>query len=202
MPTAVCLIRHGETDWNADERTQGSTDIPLNDTGRAQAQATARALEAESWDTIVSSPLGRAFETAEIIAGVLGVTRIGTDPRLVERDYGEAEGVGIADRDRLFPDKQIPGAEPWEAVQERMLTALTDVAERFPGRRVIVVSHGAAILALLKHLSNGSINRKTVRLKNAGMNHLTYDGAWTIEAYNLSAYDAAEASELGAAPGH
>ncbi len=201
MPTTVCLVRHGETDWNAAELTQGSTDIPLNETGREQALATARALARETWHAVVSSPLSRALETAEIIASAIGIAEVEPDERLVERNYGQAEGISITERDHLFPDKQIPGAEPWESVQERMLVALTSIAERHPGNRVVVVGHGAAITALIAHLSNGAINRKTVRLKNASMNRLRYDGSWEITAYNQTADDSANVSQREAATG-
>ena len=62
--TLLYLVRHGETDWNRTHRIQGSTDIPLNDTGRAQARRAGRLLAKRSWDGIYSSPLSRAFETA------------------------------------------------------------------------------------------------------------------------------------------
>ena len=67
------LVRHGETDWNLQRRIQGSTDIPLNDTGREQAAATGRLLARREWDAIYSSPLSRAIETGELIAREVGL---------------------------------------------------------------------------------------------------------------------------------
>jgi uncharacterized phosphatase len=71
--TLLYLVRHGETDWNRQRRIQGSTDIPLNATGRDQAARTARLLGRRSWDAILTSPLSRAVETASIISGELGL---------------------------------------------------------------------------------------------------------------------------------
>ena len=64
----ICIVRHGETDWNLDGRIQGQMDIPLNSNGRIQAELCATAINFEKWDVIVSSTLKRAKETAEIIA--------------------------------------------------------------------------------------------------------------------------------------
>ena len=129
--TALTLIRHGETDWNRDRLIQGSTDIPLNDTGRAQARATAAVLR-ERLDgaapaTIVSSDLARARETAEIIAAELAIAAPLTYRGLRERSYGEAEGVGIDEFRARWGDwhsAEVPGAEPWPALRERGIAAL------------------------------------------------------------------------------
>ncbi|MBX6395401.1 MAG: histidine phosphatase family protein, partial [Alicyclobacillaceae bacterium] len=91
QPIVICLVRHGETVWNREQRLQGHQDIPLTDKGREQARAVARRLSTEPWDLVYSSDLSRARETAEIIAKHCGV-RVVTDPRLRERFYGRFEG--------------------------------------------------------------------------------------------------------------
>ena len=88
----IALVRHGQTAWNFERRLQGTTDIPLNDTGREQAATVAPRLTG-TWDVVVSSPLGRARETAQIIADALGLELGGTYPDVVERHYGDAEGA-------------------------------------------------------------------------------------------------------------
>ena len=81
------LIRHGQTDWNAQRRLQGRTDIPLNDTGRAQAEAAATRIDRAEWDLVVSSSLGRARETAAILATRLDLPVAGAYDVLVEQDF-------------------------------------------------------------------------------------------------------------------
>jgi uncharacterized phosphatase len=127
--TLLYLVRHGETDWNLARRVQGSTDIPLNATGRAQARATGRLLSTRSWDVIIASPLSRAFETATIIASELGVGPVTPNASFMERQYGEAEGLDHDEIDARFPGTTpVPGRESREAVTARVLPALMDVA--------------------------------------------------------------------------
>ena len=86
--TTFALVRHGQTDWNAERRLQGATDIPLNDVGRGQARDAVGVLAAYEWDAIVSSPLSRAAETADLIAEGLGLTVSRRVPELTERSFG------------------------------------------------------------------------------------------------------------------
>ena len=103
----LALIRHGQTDWNLDGLMQGRTDIPLNDTGREQALVAASALSGERWDAVVSSPLVRARETAELIATALGVPLGGSYDELVEQDFGAAEGTPVSELDVRWPDARL-----------------------------------------------------------------------------------------------
>src|ERR1700710_2846679 len=103
--TSLSLVRHGETDWNAQRRIQGSTDIPLNDIGRRQAETTGRLLARRAWDGIYSSPLSRAYDTANIIAGELGMPSPERVDAIVERNYGEAEGLNWEQIEERFPGK-------------------------------------------------------------------------------------------------
>lgn len=182
--TEICLIRHGETDWNARELTQGSTDIPLNDTGRAQARATARMLADDAWDAIYASPLSRARETAEIIADNLDLRPIRIHEDLRERGFGEAEGLDASERRIRFPDKVIPGAESWDAVLERGLTVLETIRLAHPDERVLVVAHGGVINGLLGHLSQGEIGPGKTLLKNASAHLVSWDRQWEVRWFN------------------
>ena len=150
MTTELYLVRHGETDWNRQRRIQGLTDIPLNDVGRAQAMTTGRRLAARSWDGVFSSPLSRALETASIIADELALPAPIPLEALVERDYGEAEGMNFLDIERRWPDRgAVPGQETREQVVARVLPALKGLAIAHPDQSLVVVSHGGAIRAVL-----------------------------------------------------
>ncbi|WP_421084379.1 histidine phosphatase family protein [Rothia nasimurium] len=145
--SSIMLIRHGQTDWNKARLMQGSSDIPLNDTGRAQAHATAAALRAagHEYDVVVSSPLSRAKETADIIAAAYGLTVHTTYDDLIERGYGEAEGLDISEEARRAPDAFYAGVESERSVYLRGIKVLRQIARDYPGQRVIVVSHGSLI---------------------------------------------------------
>jgi len=144
------LVRHGETDWNRERRIQGSTDIPLNDTGRDQARETGRLLARRSWDAIYASPLSRAFETARIIADEVGLPAPIEVAELVERNYGAVEGMTGAEIEASFPgNAEVPGREEREEVVSRVLPALLEIADRHPGQAVLVVGHGGVIRSVL-----------------------------------------------------
>src|SRR5690554_6813123 len=115
--TLLYLVRHGETDWNRARRIQGLTDIVLNDTGREQARATGRLLARRQWDGIVSSPLARAAETAQIIAGELALSAPTLLDSLTERNYGDAEGLTDEELSARYASATpITGRESREAV--------------------------------------------------------------------------------------
>jgi probable phosphoglycerate mutase len=138
--TTLLLVRHGETDWNADGLLQGHTDRPLSDFGRRQARQLAEELEGEPFDAIYASDLARARETAEIAGERLGLP-VAVDADLREKDWGTWEGLTAVERDRV----EFVG-ESTEAHQERMLRALRRIAERHPGDgSVLVVTHGGSM---------------------------------------------------------
>jgi len=142
----IALVRHGQTDWNIDLRMQGTSDIPLNETGRGQALEAAHLLADEPWDAIVSSTLSRAAVTADIIAERLGMPVVERDPRLVERAYGEVEGMTKAEATERF-GTDWPGEESFDALKERAVAAVDDVAARHPVDHLVIVTHGTFIRA-------------------------------------------------------
>jgi probable phosphoglycerate mutase len=149
-------VRHGETEWNRVRRIQGVSDIPLNDTGRAQAAALGDILVGHNFDLIVSSPLSRADETARIIAQRLGMPAPITVPDLIERNYGEAEGSSGADLDRRYPPgTHIPGREDREVVTQRAVRVLHDMAIRHPHADIVAVAHGAVIRSVVDYAAPG-----------------------------------------------
>ncbi len=188
------LVRHGETDWNLQRRIQGSTDIPLNDTGRAQARRAGELLASRTWDAVIASPLGRALETAEIIAAEVGLPEPTTDVRLMERAYGDAEGLEISEVDRRYPgDTFVPGREEREDVAARAIAALVDIGEAHPDQSVIVVSHGGLIRSVLtavdprtRHpaITNGSIH--SFRHENGTVELIRFDDPIELESAGLA----------------
>jgi uncharacterized phosphatase len=166
--TSLYLVRHGETDWNAQRRIQGSTDIPLNATGRLQAATTGGLLARRHWDGIYASPLSRAFETASIIAASAQLGQPQTIAAIVERNYGEAEGLNWQQIEERFPgDAAVPGRETHAAVAERVVPALLALGTARPGESLIVVTHGGVIRSVLGvvdpdtahgSITNGSIH--------------------------------------------
>ncbi|GAB3606476.1 histidine phosphatase family protein [Conyzicola nivalis] len=148
--TTIYLVRHGETDWNRARRIQGSTDIPLNQTGRDQAAVTGALLASRQWDGVYASPLARAYETGAIIADQLGLPAPEAVPEVAERRYGEAEGLTGDEIDARFPgDTPVPGRESREEVAARVIPAIVALAERHPGENIVLVSHGGVIRTIL-----------------------------------------------------
>jgi len=185
----ICIIRHGETDWNVIGRLQGREDIPLNENGMTQAKNCGLALESNVWTAVVTSTLSRAKQTAEIIANVLNISQFHDDVDLVECDYGKASGLTADERAVKFPDGKYEGHEGWEPLRDRVCGALTKWAEKFYPNNIIIVSHGGAINAILAELSNREIGSGKTRLKNACINMFAYKGGhFSIEYYNKS-YD-------------
>lgn len=186
-PTVVCIIRHGETDWNSLGKLQGTEDIELNELGRAQAIETARYFETESWDAVVSSPLKRAFETAQIIAQRLSIAKVHVVEEIKERSYGAASGLLPEERRSRFPDGVIPGQEEFEHLRQRAMTGLNRIVTDFMGQRIIVVSHGGLTNSILYSLSGGEYGSFKTRLKNGCINKIIFqNNSWTVEFYNKS----------------
>lgn len=150
--TTLILVRHGETDWNAQHRWQGHSDTELNDAGREQARLLAGVLE--QVDALYSSDLARARETAEILAGTVGL-EIRFDRRLRERGFGAWEGLTTDEIESSFPHEQerwragigagAHDAEPFEAFAARVDSFIQEVGKRHVGEEVLVVAHGGTI---------------------------------------------------------
>jgi broad specificity phosphatase PhoE len=186
--TILGLLRHGQTDWNIDLRLQGSTDIPLNETGKEQARQAALALNPEDWDLIIASPLSRARDTAEIIAQELSMNVV-IVPELIERSFGAAEGLDHASWRKLYESHlPIEGLESLEDLRLRTYLLLDLIANEYSGQRVLAVSHGAFIRKALTIVTNGELPRDGERLSNASLNRFMHqDNLWTITDYKPEA---------------
>lgn len=180
----ICLIRHGETDWNLQGRIQGKTDIPLNSTGIRQAEECSDYLKDRSFDVFISSPLIRARKTAEIINRHHQLPIIEME-EFKERSFGEAEGLTVEERERRYPDGSYTGQEELEAFRKRVMHAISKVNQQFAGKKVIVVAHGAVIGMILSTLSNGEIGTGKTKLINACINNIEFtEEEWKVHNYN------------------
>jgi broad specificity phosphatase PhoE len=183
--THLGLLRHGQTDWNIDLRLQGSSDIPLNETGIRQAELAAKYLNASDWDLVLSSPLSRAHDTAKTVAAELGLDLV-IVPELIERSFGVAEGMSHSEWRTLYESHaEIPGIESLEALQSRSESLLIQLATEYDGKRILAVSHGALIRKLMKIISAGTYPLDGDRLGNVSLNRFTFsDGVWSVSDYN------------------
>lgn len=188
----LILVRHGETAWNEALRYQGSSDPPLNETGRRQAQQLAKRLAAQKLTAIYSSPLSRAAETAQLIAEPHGLP-VKKEPALREMDFGEWEGrthaeIEAVDGERLAqwwadPVRHAPpGGENLEAVLNRMQEWLARLALAHTGEDYIVaVSHTGPIKALLFQALQWNLGwHWQVRIDRASLTTLAFTPMGTI----------------------
>ena len=183
--TVIGLLRHGQTDWNIDFRLQGIADIPLNPTGIAQAELAGKIIDGNDWDLLLTSPLSRARDTAEIVAKASGFEIIHVEPLLLERSFGEAEGLLYEEWKARYEDTNaVPGAETLDELRARALELLDKLAVNYAGQRVLTVSHGALIRKLLRIVSNNELPRDGERLGNASLSILEHrDGVWHVANY-------------------
>lgn len=149
--TEILLVRHGETDWNVEQRVQGHTDRPLTDTGVAQARALAEELKGERLDAVYASDLARARDTARAIAEHHGLP-VQELPGLREKHFGTWEGLHNTEIHARFPDA-VNGhwgdGETADELSVRVLAAVREIAERHPDGRALVVTHGGPLRAVL-----------------------------------------------------
>ena len=173
--THLCIARHGETDWNKSGILQGWFDVPLNELGRKQANLLAARLAHAKFDTVWSSPLARARETAEIVASTLQLPPPTCHEGLKEKHFGAIQGIPkseLAELDpalleqilRRNPAAQFVGGETLDEFVDRVLAALEDIGTRHAGERVLVVTHGWVMDVVTRHI-NGHSRSTVLHLK-------------------------------------
>ena len=150
--TCVILVRHGQTEWNRVERFRGRADVPLNETGLAQAEATGQRVAAEWRPTAVySSPLSRAVQTAEAIARHFDLP-VQVHPGLADIDYGEWQGLSPDEARQRWPEQvdrwynhpeqaRIPAGETLADLRARAMQTINELAARHPGETIVLVGH-------------------------------------------------------------
>lgn len=162
-PAHLCVVRHGETDWNRQGILQGWTDVPLNALGRRQAREMAAQFDHAGFDALWSSSLWRARETAEIIAPLIRLPYPKLHEGLNERCFGAIQGVPKTELGELNPAllqqilrrnpaARFEGGESMDEFADRVLGALMSIGARHAGQRVLVVTHGWCMDVATRHV--------------------------------------------------
>ena len=169
----ICLVRHGQTDWNLQGILQGAQDIPLNETGLAQAARTGQVMTAMKWDAVFTSELSRAYDTGAAIAAACGLPAPTKIKNVQERDFGIFDGMPSRGEGKPTKEQMAnePSVESREAVMDRMEAALLKLVGENLGRDIVLVSHNGALGALLRRLFGSSI---VSNLKNCSINLIEY----------------------------
>ncbi len=142
------VVRHGETIWNAENRVQGVSDIPLTDKGRLDATLQKDFVKSLDIDVVISSPLDRAIETAKLLTD--NKLPINTDDRIKERDWGLNEGANIDEVDRwdcwdVILNTRVQNIESIQDFMYRVSSFLEDIKVRYKDKKVLLVTHSAVI---------------------------------------------------------
>jgi broad specificity phosphatase PhoE len=166
---------------------QGVTDIPMNSTGIEQVRTAARAINGNEWDLILTSPLGRARQTAEIIAEQLGFQEVHQQDLLKERSFGEAEGLAYEEWKAKYSNlDDLPGGESKSELLARSKLLLDTFADSYQGKRILAISHGALIRTVLTIASDNQLPRDGERLGNASLNVVSHqEASWSVTKYDL-----------------
>jgi len=193
--TRLCLVRHGETAWNAEGRVQGQLDVPLNATGLAQARAVAAALAGEAFGAIYASDLARVRQTAEPAAARLGIG-VRLERALRERHYGiferltyveakerhPAEYARFRDKD---PEFDFVTGESLKAFAARALACVGALLERHAGESVLVFTHGGVLEMVYRHATGrGLSSPRDFEIPNAALNRIEVSGdGWRVSRW-------------------
>lgn len=191
--THLVVLRHGETDHNAEGRFQGQLDVALNERGRRQADAARGRLAGRAFDAVYTSPLSRAAETARLVRPEAELV---VDRRLMEINVGSWAGLTWAEVQADMPDyaqkyadgvdfRRSPEGETLAEVVARGRPALLEIAERHAGGTVLIVSHGL-FLNRVVHSLLGIEGRALGSISNAHHSELGLaHGAWRLLAHNV-----------------
>ena len=203
MPTqpklTLLAIRHGETVLNIEQRYQGHGDSPLTETGRNQVSALGRRMAKMEFDTLISSDLGRAQETASIIADYTGHS-VKTDSRLRERNYGVLEGLTVPEikarhsevlerLDANDPDYIIPEGESHRQHYQRNIAFFDELLNGRAGEKVAMVVHGGVLDSLFRYVARLPLDQPrcfiTANASLTTIHHGIFYGTvrWVIETW-------------------
>ena len=198
--TTLSFIRHGETDWNLQQRFQGQIDVPLNATGRAQAARLAARLAATPADHLYSSDLLRARETAAALERAWDREALPL-PALREQSFGLLEGLDVPTIQAQHPalwtewllhhaDFALPGGESLRQFHTRVLAGVREIASAHAGRHVVVVTHGGVLDLLWRSAHGLSLDGlRACAIPNTGINRLRWqDERLHVESWGDAAH--------------
>ena len=195
--TQFCLVRHGETDWNAARRLQGHTDIALNARGLNQAKQMAHALKAIhlQFDVLYTSDLQRAQQTAQAIEELYKTTAI-AHSALRERHLGALQGLTTDEAPQREPElwkshlsrgilQDLRGGESIQQFAARVQSALEEIRQKHIGKTILLVSHGGTLDMMYRVASKQALDaEKAVTVPNASLNWISHDGTgWKVNAW-------------------
>ena len=206
--TRICLVRHGETDWNSARRIQGQIDIDINARGEAQARAVAEGLQAQRFAAIYSSDLRRAWDTARIATAGLGLA-VSPAPTLRERHFGVLQGLTMDEAVLRFPDihrqhlarslhSDYRGGETLAGFAQRVVDGLAEMAVCHAGQTVLAFTHGGVLDIVYRAATGRALEApRDFLLPNAAVNWLEHSEghlrliSWADCAHLESALDGA-----------
>ncbi|ODV10926.1 MAG: phosphoglycerate kinase [Rubrivivax sp. SCN 70-15] len=193
--TELIVIRHGETDWNREQRFQGQIDVPLNATGHAQAARLAARLAAAPPDRLFTSDLQRARETAAPLASAWALPALPA-PGWREQRFGVLEGLDVPTIQSRHPelwtewlahrgDYALPSGESLREFHARVSAALQELVAAHPGQRLAVVTHGGVLDMLWRSAYGLPLDgRRDCAIPNTGINRLRWvDGRLVVDAW-------------------
>jgi probable phosphoglycerate mutase len=193
--TTLCLVRHGETAWNAEGRVQGQLDVPLNATGLAQARAVAAVLKNESFAAIYSSDLIRTQQTAQPVADLLK-KKIVLDEKLRERHYGAFQGMTYAEAKVQIPEGyarfrardpeyDFGSGESLRDFSDRSLVFIQEVIQKHEGRSLLLFTHGGVLEMVYRHATGRGLSTpRDFEIPNAAINRVEIGAAgWHVESW-------------------
>ena len=200
VTTRLCIVRHGETAWNAEHRVQGQLDVPLNAIGQAQALAASKILSREKFDAIYSSDLSRARQTAEPTANLLSMPVL-LEKDLRERHYGIFERLTYAEVKVRYPEDyaRFEAREPEYAFRTgeslrdfsaRSIAVIAKIVNENKDRHILVFTHGGVLDKLYRFITCLPISApREFGIPNAGLNRIEVTPAgWQIRAWAETAH--------------
>jgi probable phosphoglycerate mutase len=206
--TRLCVVRHGETAWNAEGRVQGQLDIPLSEVGLGQARALAAVLGNESFSAIYSSDLARVRQTAQPTADRLGL-KVALEPGLRERHYGVFQGMTYAEaKERMpadyarfrarDPEYAFASGESLARFNERALACVDSLVKKHAGENLLVFTHGGVLEMIYRHATGRGLSAaRDFEIPNAAINRIEAGAqGWRVRAWADIAHLSAALDDL------